>query len=245
MSISGAVHTWGVVTANTLTWASLSCALGLLGQRDLINRRIMRRWCAGICDGLGLVRELRGAHLLETTPQAVLVANHQSLMDIIVIGSYLRRDHRWLAKSSLFHVPLMGWHLRLAGHVPVHRGTKRERNRDVQGRVQAVVEEGASLLFFPEGTRSRDGQLQPFKRGAFVAAVATGLPVLPIVVRGTGDLMRRGSLDLSSWGARRCEVTVLPPHRPPEAGTPAERADALRERTHDAMRAALAESDSV
>ena len=240
MNIRGAVHTWGVFTANTVTWASLSCALGLLGQRELVNRRIMRRWCAGICDGLGLQRELRGAHLLESVPQAVIVANHQSLTDIIVIGSFLRRDYRWLAKSSLFHVPLMGWHLRLAGHVPVHRGRDRARNRDLPARLRAVAEEGASLLFFPEGTRSEDGRLQPFRKGAFVAAVQTGLPVLPVVVRGTGHLMQKGNIDVARRGRPSCTVTVLPPLLPPEGGSEVERAASLLTATHDAMAAALA-----
>lgn len=181
----------------------------------------MRRWCIGASDGLGIRKTLIGREELETHHQCVYIANHLSLLDILVLGSFLETDYRWLAKDAVFKVPFLGWHLRIAGHVPVYRGDKRHLNAQLPERLHAVVQEGASLLFFPEGTRSKDGRLQPFKLGAFHAAVDEGLPIVPLVIRGTDALMHKGAKDLSVDRERECSVTVLPSIDPivPEDGS--------------------------
>ena len=94
-----------------------------------------------------------------------------------------------------------------------------------------AVQQGASILFFPEGTRSPDGRLRPFKIGAFRTAVDEGLPVLPILLRGTEHLHRKGQLDLSLDTSREVEIEFLPLMRPPppELGEPKVRAELLRD----------------
>ncbi|MCA9547198.1 MAG: 1-acyl-sn-glycerol-3-phosphate acyltransferase, partial [Myxococcales bacterium] len=187
----------------------------------------MRRWCKTSCDWLGIQNTLIDGHKLKATPQAVIVANHLSALDILVIGAHLRRDYRWLAKAELFKVPLSGWHLNLAGHIPVFRG-ERDRNSGIGARIHKVVEEGASVLFFPEGTRSRTGALKPFFRGAFRTAVDEGLPVLPLLVRGTYDLLIPDEWELVPKADRQCSVQVLDPILPEHTGDTAADVDALR-----------------
>ncbi len=238
MNYARATVNWGHAASRATLYGAISLTGGLVDHR--VSQWAMHRWCAGTANGLKIRRELRHGERLQTTPQCVLVANHLSTLDILVLGSYLRRDYRWLAKAELFKVPIMGWHLALAGHVPVHRGERRGENADIARRIHKVVEDGASLLFFPEGTRSEDGQLKPFRIGAFMTAATEGLPVLPLVIRGTHELMEKGAGDLAVDRSRRCSVTVLEPLSPPAEGDPKDRADALMAATHAAMRAELA-----
>lgn len=209
MNILRATINWAHVGLRAAFYGTLSCTLGPLTNRK-VSQWAMRRWCIGACNGLGIRRALVRGELLDPERQCVYVANHLSLLDILVIGSFLDADYRWLAKDAIFKVPFLGWHLRIAGHVPVYRGKRRHLNERLPERLHAVIEEGASLLFFPEGTRSNDGKLQPFKLGAFYAAVDEGLPVVPLVVRGTHELLEKGAIDLAIDQQRQCSITALP-----------------------------------
>lgn len=229
---------WSHVALRAAGWGTLSCTVGLVTPGRRFSQWCMYKWCNGAADGLRIRRDLVHGERLHDVRQCVFVANHLSLLDILVIGSFLETDYRWLAKEQIFRVPFLGWHLTLAGHVRVHR-RDRSRNRELPARIHRVVEEGASLLFFPEGTRSPDGHLQPFRIGAFRTAVDEGLPVVPLVVRGTGDLMNKGALEIAAADGRRCSVTVLPPLHPIPVGDPKERAEDLRRRTEEAFRAEL------
>lgn len=181
---------------------------------------------------------IHGARL-DSAPQCVFIANHLSALDIILLGAFIRRDFRWLAKGSLFKVPFVGGHLSAAGHIPVNRrGSKAARARVITQKISEAVEAGADILFFPEGTRSPSGALQPFRLGAFQAAVREGLPVVPLVIRGTHEALKRG--DLRVHAARRCSVTVLPSLAPDASiEDPKAQAVQLKERAYGAMSQAL------
>ena len=120
----------------------------------------------------------------------VVVANHQSILDILLL-SRLPREMKWVAKASLFAVPWAGWMLRLAGDIPVRRGDP-ESGGEALARARAYLDRGMSVMVFPEGTRSTTGELLPFKTGAFRLALEAGVPVLPVAVSGTGAGMPKG-----------------------------------------------------
>lgn len=232
MNYARAAWNWGQVGTRAVFYGSIALTVGLGSRHRPLLHWCMRRWCAGSSDGLKIDRALHGGAHIDATPQAIIVANHQSALDILVIGGFLKRDFRWLAKADLFKVPFSGWYLGLAGHIKVHRGeAAAERNRLIKEQIHAVVQEGASVLFFPEGTRPRDGRMKPFRLGAFLAAVREDLPVLPLVVRGTGELMEAGANDLSVKPDRACSVTALPAIHPADfpGDDPVERAIALRD----------------
>lgn len=232
MNYARAAYNWGQVAARAVVYGGVAFTAGAATRHRPLLHWCMRRWCKGSADGLKISREIIGAENLDVVPQAIIVANHLSSLDVLVIGGFLHREFRWLAKSELFSVPISGWYLSLAGHIRVHRGeSARERNRLIKEQVARVVGEGASVLFFPEGTRSRDGRLKPFQLGAFLAAVRNELPVIPLVVRGTGELLEAGAKDLSVKPDRHCSVTVLPPVPVTAAGAgdDAERATRLRD----------------
>lgn len=229
---------WAGLTGRTVAYGSISVGLGPLTRDHRASRWAMHRWCRSVCILADILPRVHHAERIERAPQAVIIANHLSHADIIVIGSTLTCDYRWLAKDALFNIPFLGWHLRLAGHVPVFRGEKKKRNASLGDRVHKVVEEGGSLLFFPEGTRSQDGKLQRFRRGAFQVAVDEGLPIFPLVVRGTHEVLQKGS---SLIRPADTSVTALPLVHPPAEGSVEERVQALRETCYQLYLDALGE----
>jgi 1-acyl-sn-glycerol-3-phosphate acyltransferase len=120
----------------------------------------------------------------------VVVANHQSILDILLL-SRVPREMKWVAKDELFRIPWVGWMLRMSGDIPIRRGDA-ESGGEALARAKVYLSRGMSVMVFPEGTRSARGALLPFKSGAFRLAIDAGVPVLPIVVHGTAAGMPKG-----------------------------------------------------
>jgi len=136
----------------------------------------------------------------------VVVSNHESTADIFVLTKY-RWDMRWIAKEELFKTPFVGWALRLCGDIRVRRGAK-ESVVEMMEECRKTLRLGMPLMLFPEGTRSKDGRLLPFKDGAFQLAVEAQCPILPIALAGTRDCMPKKSL----WfGDARAHAELLEP----------------------------------
>ena len=136
----------------------------------------------------------------------VVVANHESNADPFLL-SHLPWDMRWVAKEELFKTPAVGWLLRLAGDIPLRRGDG-ESVREMFATCRETLAGGLSVMLFPEGTRSKDGQLRAFKDGAFELAIEAQAPVLPIVVSGTRECIQKGSFML---GEARATARILAP----------------------------------
>jgi 1-acyl-sn-glycerol-3-phosphate acyltransferase len=162
----------------------------------------------------------------------VLVANHQSLLDIVLL-SRLPRESKWILKEELLRIPWIGWMLRLTGDVGVRRGDS-ESGGEAIVRARTYLSRGMGVIIFPEGTRSRDARLLPFKSGAFRLAIEAGVPVLPVVCWGTAAGLRKGGLAVAPCDA---VARILPPF--PTQGLSQSDAVALRDRVRAAMVAAL------
>ena len=199
----------------------------------------MYKWCSGSADALSINRTLINPVTTGKPRTSSHCSNHLSSLDILVLGAYIKHDFRWLAKKHFVPSPLLGLVLSAAGHIPVHRDT---RDQNTRRRIAhpCVVKDGASVLFFPENTRSETGQLKPFKLSAFITAVREGLPVFPSLFK-EHELMEKNAPDLSVHPDRRCSVTLLE-HIPVEKageGDIMTRAAQLRDLAHEAMRAEL------
>ncbi|HLV64165.1 MAG TPA: lysophospholipid acyltransferase family protein [Polyangiaceae bacterium] len=142
----------------------------------------------------------------------VYVANHQSLVDILAVYG-LRLPFLWVSKIENFRVPFLGWNMYLNGYVPLRRGHLPSIRRMLRV-CERALRSGSSLCVFPEGTRSKDGSLKPFYRGAFWMAVRAGVPIVPIVVSGTEEILPKGQLGIRP---RPVTVRVLEPISPEQA----------------------------
>ncbi len=136
----------------------------------------------------------------------VAVSNHESYADIFLI-SHLPWEMKWISKDSMFRIPGFGWMMRMAGDIALRRG---ERTSAVAAMAKARewLDRRVSVMIFPEGTRSRDGEMLPFKDGAFRLAVEAGVPILPVAVAGTRGAMAKGTFQFRRAVAR---VKVLDP----------------------------------
>ncbi len=140
----------------------------------------------------------------------MFVANHLSLLDILVLFR-LFYDFKWVSKAGIFRVPVIGWNMRMNGYIPLVRGD-RDSVKEMMATCERTLEQGSSLMMFPEGTRSMTGALQPFKTGAFELAVKAQVPIVPIVIQGTHDALPKHGFVLR--GRHNISVTVLPPFVP-------------------------------
>ena len=123
----------------------------------------------------------------------VLMANHQSDFDILIALAYLPGQFRWLAKKELFNIPIFGAAMKSAGYISID---PQNRENAMQSLDEAAlrIRNGKSIMTFPEGTRSRDGEIKAFKQGAFYLAIKSGVPVIPITIIGSGRIMPKSSL---------------------------------------------------
>jgi 1-acyl-sn-glycerol-3-phosphate acyltransferase len=162
----------------------------------------------------------------------VVVANHESVADPFVL-SWLPFDMRWVAKEELFKPPVLGWAMRWGGDIPLRRG-KGESVRAMMDECERALAGGISVMMFPEGTRSQDGKLLPFKDGAFALALRAQVPVLPVALAGTHEMRPKHS----RWfGKAHARVRILDPI--PTRGLGEGEVALLRERTRDSISAAL------
>ena len=188
-----------------------------------------------------------GAHYLERAPfakvevfgrekvdelrPAIYVANHQSMSDTLALFS-ARIPALWVSKVENFYAPFLGWNMALNRFIPVKRGHLPSIMRMYRTCIRRLSE-GHSLVVFPEGTRSDDGNLRHFFRGAFSLSVRANVPIVPVVLDGTGDLLKKGSMLITPCGVR---VSILDPIDPASANHDS---NELRERVKSTMAAEL------
>jgi 1-acyl-sn-glycerol-3-phosphate acyltransferase len=163
----------------------------------------------------------------------VVVANHQSFVDILLI-SHLPWEMKWLSKEDFFKYPVVGWLMRMAGDIRLVRG-ERDSVIAAMAACRDRLEKKVSVMIFPEGTRSHDGELKAFKDGAFRLAIEAGVPILPLAVNGAYTALHKGDWRFDVTNA---EVRVLEPI--PTDGLTLDDLPQLREQARDAISAALA-----
>jgi len=164
----------------------------------------------------------------------VVVSNHQSMLDIFLISN-IPHEMKWVAKEEVFKVPYVGWAFRFSGDIPVDRKDAASGSAAL-ARARRYLERGMSVMMFPEGTRSRDGTMLPFKAGAFRLALDARVPVLPLVVNGSADGFPKGS----PWiRPARLDLRILEPV--PVAGLGDDDVAKLRDEVRSRIEKALAE----
>lgn len=150
-----------------------------------------RVWAKGTCY-LSFVRvKVTGKEYLDPDQSYIFVANHSSSYDIYSMYGFLGRDIRWMMKKELMRVPFLGWACKMVGHIAVDRSNAMKAAETLNA-AKKTLKNGTSVVFFPEGSRTKTGKMGPFKRGAFVTAKEIGLPVAPVTIIGTFNIKKPG-----------------------------------------------------
>lgn len=192
------VHWWRTVfflipaiSLYTIVLGSISLVSTLFDRSGNVAHRCARLWSVLILKTTGVRVHVTGLEHVNGLGSAVLAANHQSLYDIPIVFAAVPLQLRIVAKESLGRIPFMGWHLHWAGHLLVDR---KNPGAGIVAKMRRLVREGSSLIVFPEGTRSVDGQIGRFKKGSFLVAIDAHLPIVPVTIAGSRQIMQKGRL---------------------------------------------------
>jgi 1-acyl-sn-glycerol-3-phosphate acyltransferase len=177
----------------------------LLVYQSLIFTRLMPIWKVSV----------EGRNKAKRNTTYVVIANHQSILDILLLNC-LRYKFKWISKIENTKVPLLGWYLKMADYITVDRGDD-ESKAEMLERSYQCLNNGISIMIFPEGTRSRDREIGFFKRGAFQLAIQANVPLLPVVIDGTGGILPKHGIIFR--GGNKIKIRVLDPVLPETFGT--------------------------
>jgi 1-acyl-sn-glycerol-3-phosphate acyltransferase len=194
--------------------ATIIGSLIALGLRllDRTGNRVVdlaRLWSRAVLAAAGVVVKVEWQTRLQPGQAYVFMANHESSVDIWSLFVALPLRFRMIAKKQLLRIPLFGWAMWAGRFIFIDRANAVASRRSIEEAKRRICG-GDSVLIFPEGTRSRDGKLGPFKKGGFHLAIDAGVPVVPVALKGTGRAMPRGSLFIRAGVVRAVVGTPIP-----------------------------------
>ncbi|MCL2626146.1 MAG: 1-acyl-sn-glycerol-3-phosphate acyltransferase [Cystobacterineae bacterium] len=184
----------------TAVWTVFLCVFGiahaLLARRSpFVTFLASRVWSPGLLWAGGVQLKVEGLENIPPNRAVVFVSNHQSSADIPALLSVLPLNVRFIAKHVLGYVPFLGWYLYFSGFILINRSKRPKAIRQLNHAIERI-RAGTSIVVFPEGTRSPNGEIFPFKKGAFVLALKAGVPICPIAIEGFSKLMPKNSWDI-------------------------------------------------
>lgn len=223
------------ITIYTIVLGAASLVSSLIDRRGYFAHGCARAWSWLILKTTGVRVAVEGLERITAGKTYVFVSNHQSIYDTPVLFASLPYQLRIIAKESLARFPVLGWHLRRGGHLFVDR--RHPDHGGILRRWRALVSDGLSLLIYAEGSRSPDGRVGRFKGGSFLLAIEAGLPIVPLAVIGTRQVMPKGRLRTEP-----ADVTLVvhDPIQPPAIEAPTVRdAKAFADRVHAIVKSAV------
>ena len=224
VTLSRTVLTWVVGVLVTIIGALTVLVLVLVSPSSPMIEKTIRWWSRMWLRASGTKLEISGQENVDPERSYVVVANHQSTLDIMVCFLAIPLPIRYLAKKELFRIPLLAQAMRAVGIIEVDRAARSAVHNSVNRQAKDLLAHNRSLIIYPEGTRPRDGVLHPFKKGAFTMAIASQLPVLPLSMHGTYEAAVPGK----PWFRGGSVSAVIDPAIETEGMTHAD-ADALRD----------------
>lgn len=192
------IFLWVVLT--TIFWGLTAIVISFFTRTGNPVHIIARIWARGILFVSRIKVTVNGLANIDPAQSYVYMSNHQSNFDIPILLAYLPVQFRWLAKAELFKIPIFGRAMRGAGYVKIDRFNQKSAFESIN-EAAGKMKNGVSIMIFPEGTRSRDGHIRPFKKGGFIMALDAGVPIVPIVLKGTWTIMDKSSLRINTGDA--------------------------------------------
>ena len=182
----------------TLFLATVLCSIAaicaaLVSRGGNGSHLVGRLWSRIMLFASGVKVQVEGLDNINPQESYVFAANHQSQFDIFTILGHLPTQFRWLAKKELFRIPILGAAMKSAGYIPIDRNNRKEAFKSIDLAANRV-REGTSVVIFPEGTRSLDGKLQPFKKGGFHLAIKSRRPIVPVSISGAFSILPKKGL---------------------------------------------------
>jgi 1-acyl-sn-glycerol-3-phosphate acyltransferase len=226
-------------------WTLISFAILVLVSPPFFPKRrelqdwTIRTWNASVLKFMGLKIRVQGLENYDPTKACIIASNHQSLLDIPIAYAIFKGSIRMVAKIELFKVPVFGWGLWISDFIPIHRG-ERQSAQESLNLIRKRLEQNFQIWMAPEGTRSKDGTLGPFKSGAFRSAIDLKVPLIPFVIYNSGDVNPKGTFKIKAGST--LYVKVLPPVDTSKLQS--SDYNKLRDQVREQMKVALAQSDS-
>ena len=224
----------------TLWYGTISSIAGLLRRPrtpgSLLDT-VGRDWSRLLLDAAGVTVTVHGLEHVPAEGPVIIASNHQSFFDMLAILAYVPLPVKFVAKKEVFRIPFFGWAVWAAGHIKIDRQNRRRAFASYERAAEDMVAMRAHLMIFPEGTRSRTGQVLPFKKGPAVVAIASGAAVVPCYCAGTFGILPAGSIL-----ARPLPVQILFGPPIPSTGLTYDDREAFTERIREAVLALRAAS---
>ncbi len=234
-----AIYNWTLIAISTIFFG-ITASLVCFFAPGVVLRFVVRPWAKSILKICGVKVEVDGLENLPSEP-VVIMFNHQSYFDIFAYASVLPIDWRAIMKAELVWIPFFGWVAKATGHHFIKRESSIKSLREIEG-IADKIRNGPSVVLAPEGTRSADGKLMPFKPGGFLLAIRSGVPVVPMVVMGGSRIMPSGSLRVYPGTIR---VMILPPIDVGELPQGKEGREALSTMVRESMENVLGNESTV
>lgn len=193
---------WTVVAVHTLTLILPAILASAMDKSGRLPEKICRYWAKVILKLAGVKVSVEIEEPLKGDSSLIYISNHQSWFDVFALMAYLPTNARFVAKKSLEYIPLFGVAMRAVGTVIIDRNKPEQARELLMKGAEKQFGGARGVIIFPEGTRSRDGKLGSFKKGAFVLAIQTGIPLVPVGVSGSRNVLPAGGFKVNSGEIR-------------------------------------------
>jgi 1-acyl-sn-glycerol-3-phosphate acyltransferase len=172
----------------TIYFSIAAIIVSFIKEGCVMPNKVAKTWARCILFGSRIKVTVTGLSNIDLSLPYIYMSNHQSAFDIPVLQAHLPVRFSWLAKAELFKIPVFGYALGRAGHISIDRSNRKSAFKSLKNAARNI-RSGVSVIIFPEGTRSRDGNIRQFKKGGFVLAVDAGVPIVPVIIHGVGPIM--------------------------------------------------------
>ena len=162
-----------------------------------VTGKLEKMWAQWVIWSTGIQYDVTGLENLEQENKYIFMSNHESALDILLGVVCIPYKIVFLAKKELFRIPVFGWAMQAAGMIKIDRQNPERARKSVDEAAHTLIHSSFSTLIYPEGTRSETGDLLPFKKGGFILAIRSQLPIVPVTIIGAGDVLSKGSFTIN------------------------------------------------
>jgi 1-acyl-sn-glycerol-3-phosphate acyltransferase len=195
------IFVWSCIAIATLVLGFFVLMIYPFDRKGRAGHRCARLWGKAALLANRVKVRVEGIEHLNGKGPYIFMANHQGSYDIFALLGHLPFQFKWLAKKELFSIPFLGWTMAAAGYISIDREGTRE-TVEAMNKAAEKIRDGMSVVIFPEGSRSLDGSIQPFKKGGFTLAIKSRVPIVPIAITGSREIMPKDKLNVTSGEIR-------------------------------------------